>query len=678
MKARRQVSSRASGLLTAALCLLVAACTNQPDAPTADVVEDVLSDAPSDTDVVVTDVHLDSAPVGLPPSPLRATGGFIDVSAALAKTLTADPGEKGQRVPYSGIGLLYDHNNDGQTDILLSDGLGRVWLGRATGPWKWQWQSVFEDEHPYTGALAWIDGGDGERRIVIGGSHLHLMTIEGDQWVDKAEGAGLKLPVNVAVQGVTPGDFDDDGLLDLAVSLFTCDDKSRLHIFLGRGDGTFEERAGKLGLDYQGTLWATLYTDVDRDGFTDLLAMAESCPPEHGNAWMRNQGFPGVGLKWNAKALPPVFQSPDAQGGTPMGGSVGDLNSDGLLDYVLSEIGLRGMRANGTDLGKAKPAALVGGADSANHLLLAKAEGGFASVGPQSGIAAALSDTGQPMVSWSTALFDVDFDGHLDLLISHGHDWDSFLVNDAGGMRPVLFRNRGDGTFDDLSAFFGLPEQHLGRPIASADLDGDGDVDLLLGGQTNQPLLLRNDVTHGGQWLAVRLHGTVSNTWGLGALLRLQTQGRTYVAEMSTQAPTHAMEAPLVRFALPAGTVIQALRVSWPSGHEQLVDAPAAGKVNVVVEPPLLTLSKRLASPGESIVVTAQNYSEVGTPLSPSSGVSIELAAGAQGKWLGGVNCARAGPCKRTWLAAGSAGGTDTVVVHFGNKALRVRPKIRY
>jgi len=659
------------------LGLAATSCNGKSEPAAPDVSEDVAAETVQ-TDVSPADTMTADVPTGGPPSPMKATGGFVDVTAKLGQTLTVDPGQKGKRVPYSSIGLLYDHNEDGQVDVLLSDGLGTVWLGLATTAWQWQWQEVFVDDQPYTGGLAWIDTGDGVRRLVVGGSRMHLLHNSGGKWIDTGETAGLALPVNVAVQGVVPGDFDGDGLLDLAVALFTCDDKSRLHIFLGRGDGTFDERAKQLGLAYGGTLWATLVTDFDKDGFSDVLGLAESCPPELGNAWLRNRGAPDGGLKYEVASLPPVFQSPEAQGGTPMGGAVGDINGDGLLDYALSEIGLRQAQANGMDLRTAKPADLVGTADSANHLLVAKTGGGYNSVGPQAGIAAPLSSTGLTMVSWSAALFDIDFDGHQDLLITHGHDWDSFLVNDAGGMRPVLFRNRGDGTFDDLSATFGLPAKQLGRPLASADVDGDGDLDLLLGGQTNQPLLLRNDVEHDGSWLGVRLRGTVSNTWGLGALIQLETEGRTYVAEMSTQAPTHGMEAPTVHFALPAGTVVKSLRIHWPSGYVQRVDAPSPGNVNQVLEPPLVTLSKRRVQTGEEVVVTAQGYSEAGTPQLPSAGVGIELESGSQGKWLGGMNCGNSGPCKRTWLAAGSPGGVDTIVVTLAGKALRIRPKIRY
>ncbi len=208
--------------------------------------------------------------------------------------------------------------------------------------------------------------------------------------------------------------------------------------------------------------------------------MAESCPPEHGNAWLRNGGFDGQGLQWHVAALPPVFVSPKPTGGTPMGGAVGDLNGDGLLDYALSEIGLRALRANGTDLRRAKGKDLAAAADSANHLLVAKAGGGFDSVGPQAGIAAALSSTGQSMVSWSTAFVDLDFDGHLDLLISHGHDWDSFLVGDQGGMRPVLFRNRGDGTFEDVTLSVGAEMGRWAWGALFVDLDNDGWQDLFV------------------------------------------------------------------------------------------------------------------------------------------------------------------------------------------------------
>ena len=684
-QAHKAIPGRVSQMLRAKdlapLVLLAVACSEQAPAPADIAAPDTAAPDTAAPDTAAPDLNAaaraDAGPAG-PVSPLKATGLFVDVSAKLGLSVATDPGEAGKRVPKANIGLALDYDDDGKVDLIVADGLGKVHIGVGKSPWLWHWQQVMQAPQDFTGALAVIDLAPNKRRLVVGGSQLHLLRDTGPgPWVDEAEKAGLVLPPNGAVQGIVPGDFDADGVLDLAVALFTCDKNSRLHIFLGRGDGTFEERAEALGLVYGGTLWATMFTDLDGDGQTDLLALAESCPPDGGNAWLRAQGFPTQGKRFASTPLPPLFDAPNPGGGTPMGGAVGDLDGDGRLDYVFSEIGLRKQQMGGVDLTRAKGADLAAYADSANHLLHAQAEGGFASRGPEAGIAAALSSTKQPMVSWSPLLMDVDHDGHLDLFMSHGHDWGSFLISDTGGMRPVLFRNRGDATFDDMSAVFGLPDLHLARSIAAADLDNDGDLDLLFGGQSMAPLLLRNDVVHDGQWLAIRLRGRASNPWGLGALLELQTATRTWVAEMSTQAPTHGMAAPLVHFALPAGAQVGDLRVRWPSGYSQVVSGLTTGELHTIEEPPLVTLSQRVSALGASVMVQAQAFNAKGEGLPASVGVAIELAPGSTGKWLGGTACTADGVCERQWLGTVD-GGVDSLIISFGGKPLQVRPRIRY
>ena len=652
------------------------------DAPPAD------TSTPVDTGVAAdTGPAADTSPptdTGKPkPGPSLASGGFAVVAGALGAPLAVDSGVPGKKDPLASAGLLVDLDKDGLLDFVLSDGIDKATWGRAIAPWKWVKAPLFQAKQPGLRSLAVTDAdADGFPEIVLGGAKLYyLMRKPGETYSDEAKARGLLIDGAVAVQGIMPVDLDSDGLLDLAVALFSCSPDARLHSFLNRGDGTYVEAGLALGTAHVASLWHVMATDVDGDRHQDLLAMAEGCDPKGGNAYLHNRGYL-PGKRFERLGLWPVFPAKGNGGGTPMGGSVGDADGDGDLDYVMSEIGYREQRMGGMNMRKPDLVFLGQLQDSGNHLLLRKPDGSFASQGVQAGLALPLSATGQTMVSWSARLFDFDADGHLDVWMTHGWDYSAFLLNDVGGSRPVLFRGQGNGTFAEVSATFGVPAEHRSKALATADVDGDGDLDLLLGGQGVQPLLLRNDITHPNQWLTVRLRGTASNVWGLGARVELQTSVRTYVAEMSLQAPAQTVDQALVHFGVPKGELPIALTVRWPSGYDQTLPLAVLGQALLVTEPPLVQLSARYvqSTPDAKVTVTARAYASNGGPALPGTPVAIEFAPGqtAAGNWQGATSCEPSGQCQRVWSPPSGATGEASLVITLGGQALVVRPKLRF
>jgi hypothetical protein len=143
--------------------------------------------------------------------------------------------------------------------------------------------------------------------------------------------------------------------------------------------------------------------------------------------------------------------------------------------------------------------------------------------------------------SWATMFMDVDLDGRADILIANGHLWDitDGDVQDQLKSRPsdanwrrerwlfpalrlknVAYRNRGDGTFEDVSQKwrFGT-EDDISNTMAAADLDGDGDLDVVVNRLRSPVLMLRNDAS--APRVAVRLKGDAPNTQAVGAKITL-------------------------------------------------------------------------------------------------------------------------------------------------------------
>jgi hypothetical protein len=117
---------------------------------------------------------------------------------------------------------------------------------------------------------------------------------------------------------------------------------------------------------------------------------------------------------------------------------------------------------------------------------------------------------------------DVDNDGWTDFLVTNG-------FSPASGPN-MLFRNRGDGRFEDATASIG-GGRFDGRGVAFADYDRDGDLDVVVtGGPSASTRLWRNDSTHGPRWLTVRLVGVVSNRSAVGARVEVRTPLRQEVS----------------------------------------------------------------------------------------------------------------------------------------------------
>jgi hypothetical protein len=640
------------------------------------------ADAPTDT--AATDSATDATGTAL--SPLLATGTFTDVSHLLGVTLPLDPGDKATQPPKASVGWLGDVDQDGLVDFVLIDGQTKAWLGHAAKAWDWSVVPLLTVKEQLRAVAATDGNGDGQPDIVLVGTKLHLLERAADgTWSDVATARGFTRPGDLSAQAeasaVVPVDLDNDGTLDLVVAMFGCTAGTRPLVFLNRGDGHYEESAQKLGIWHQSTLWQAMATDLDGDRHTDLLTMSEGCEPKGGNGYFHNRGFVTTGARFEAQKLDFVFFAPNTAGGSPMGGSVGDIDRDGDLDYVFSEIGYRDHRMRGMDLKHPNRRVLANDTAGGNHLLVRQSDGHFASRGLQAGITLPLSETGQSMVSWSARLWDFDRDGWLDLLLTNGWDYTAFALSDEGGMRPVLFRNRGDATFAEVSAQFGLPGLFVGRSLALADVDGDGDLDALLGGQKMQPRLWRNDIATPHGWLAVRLQGRASNPWGLGARVRLQTTGGVFVAECNTHAPTATLDDPTLWFAVPQGVQVQTLTVQWPSGFDQQMDLDGKANRRVVVEEPkLVQLSARFVHnvPGAVVTVTAKAFDAYGGPPAELPPLAVNLAPGSGGTFTGPLDCKPSGLCTRTWKPPPGKAGEATFAVVIDGQELSVRPKVRY
>ena len=344
---------------------------------------------------------------------------------------------------------------------------------------------------------------------------LDLFASEGElvEFTDVAPAVGLD--VNGRAGGGVTDDFDGDGRLDVLVSSWGPRDP--LRFFISKGDGTFEERTGEAGLDGLTGGLNLVQADYDGDGDVDVLVLRGAwlgASGAHPNSLLQNQGdgtFTDVteaaGLLSFHPTQTAVWQDFDGDGHLDL--FVGNETSDIATPHP-SELYLNGGDGTFTDVARAAGVdvrAFVKGVAAADYDrdgrpdLYLSIYGGpnrlfrnlgagpdgvlrFADVTAKAGVA-------EPHLSFPTWFFDYDQDGWDDLFVADfeqdpqtpitHHVVAAYLGRPARRATARLYRNRGDGTFQDVTADVRLdrPTQAMGANYG--DLDGDGWLDLYLG-----------------------------------------------------------------------------------------------------------------------------------------------------------------------------------------------------
>ncbi len=330
-------------------------------------------------------------------------------------------------------------------------------------------------------------------------------------------------------------------------------------LFRNRGDGTFDEVAESAGVADPNAYFGLgiAWLDFDEDGWLDLFVANDSGP----NFFYRNRGdgtFEEIAFPTG------VAVSEDGGEQGSMGVAVGDYLNEGRLSLFVTNF-------------SEEPNAFY------------RHEGAYFT---DASFRTATAPSSLPYVGWGTAFFDLDNDGWLDLVVVNGHVYPQLDNARLGASAPyrqrrLFYRNRRDGTFEEIGGQFGPPleELRVSRGLAAADFDLDGRVDLAIADLDGPAQLLRNEFAEPGNWLEVSLVDAGGAPGGVGATLRA-TVGKGSQLRLVRSGTSYLSQDEMVQHVgLGLADAVDRLVVRWPDGtRTALTDVPANRRL--VVGPP--------------------------------------------------------------------------------------------
>ena len=491
----------------------------------------------------------------------------------------------------SGSGItVFDYNNDGLMDLYLMNGTylegisdpeGKVFKNSHNELYKNNGNGTFTEVsekagvagHQWSMAAGAIDlDNDGYQDLYVlnYGPNVFYHNNGNGTFSDITASLGLSGPekLNGFTKwsiGVAFWDYNRDGRLDAMVGNFLAFDPAYVSpatpgimpspieyngqasmLYEQQPDGKFIDVTRKNNLYYPDSkcMGLTVFDDDD-DGDLDIFQAND----HQLNFLFRNDNgaYKEVGVASGVAA------NDQGIGTGSMHASIGDIDGDGLIDILVSDLDHGALYHN------------VG-------------NGLFVDITEESGVAAAMEGKS----SWGAQLFDYDNDGDLDIVAVNGN------AEELIPQYPLLLENDGKGHFKNVGKEHGayFSTKRSGRSLAVWDFDNDGDLDIIISHLDKQgtPVLLRNDGGNKNHWLGLTLKGKNGPASAIGAKVTVSAGGKKQVLVNQWATSYLSNNDPRLHIGLGQQKQIDLLEINWSDGKKEVYKYLASDRYITILE----------------------------------------------------------------------------------------------
>jgi enediyne biosynthesis protein E4 len=518
---------------------------------------------------------------------------FTDVTKKAGITFKYTYGDDSYKniLESSGSGItVFDYNNDGLMDIYLMNGTylegisdpegkkyrnshNELYRNNGNGTFTEVSELAGVEGHQWSMAAGAIDlDNDGYQDLYVlnYGPNVFYHNNGNGTFTDITSSLGLSGPekLNGFTKwsiGVAFWDYNKDGRLDAMVGNFLAFDPAYVSpatpgmmpspeeykgqasmLYEQQPDGKFIDVTRKNNLFYPDSkcMGLTVF-DYNEDGNLDIFQAND----HQLNFLFRNENgiYKEVGVESGVAA------NSQGKGTGSMHGSIGDVDGDGLIDLLVTDLDYGALYKN-------------------------MGNGLFVDITEESGVAAAMAGKS----CWGAQLFDYNNDGHLDIVATDGTAEELVL------QYPLLLENDGKGHFKNVGNEHGayFSTKHSGRGLAVLDFDNDGDLDIIISNIDNNgmPALLRNDGGNKNNWLGLTLKGEKGPSSAIGAKVTINAGGKKQVRVNQWATSYLSNNDPRIHFGLGQQKMVDLLEISWSDGKKEVYNKIASDRYITILE----------------------------------------------------------------------------------------------
>ncbi len=469
----------------------------------------------------------------------------------------------------------FDANGDGRLDLYFTNAGECGGAGAPNQLWCQREDGTFADETASSGlgdsgygmgvAVGDIDN-DGDLDVYVGndGADALYLNDGSGKFTDVSVGAGVT--GEVWTTSVSFLDFDADGWLDIYVVHYVEDGWTRLctnergqreycdprslrgvadTLYRNAGDGTFDDQSEASGIAAVAKNGlGVVVDDFDDDGWPDVFVANDG---QANHLWLNQRD----GTFREDALMQGVAVNAHGASEASMGVAAGDVDNDGDADLFMTHL----MRESNT--------------------LYLREEFGFTDRSVRTGLAG----PSLAMTGFGTVMFDIEHDGDLDVAVANGRVergpvYEGAAIDELWNRYAEpnqLFRNAGGGQYDDVSAhspaFCGSIQ--VSRGLLVADLDSDGDLDLIVANCRGPAKIFANVAEKSGHWLKVRAVDDDLRRAVYGAVVIVHAGGHRYRRTVAPQQSYLSSGSIEMHFGLGAEGAFERIDVRWPGGQTE-------------------------------------------------------------------------------------------------------------